>query len=140
MQIKRTQLPFPLLSKCLESNGNGSWVRWIFIAAGAPFAAQGNGGIDVLKYGSGGYFIGFILALIALGWMAERGWDRVWWKTLGMMIIANLIIYIPGLAWLPFGVGWKYKMNSEEISDMVCSYKEGCVGIVFQWGLTPFIP
>merc|ERR1711879_318392 len=66
--------------------------------------------------------------------------DRVWWKTLGMMAIANLIIYIPGLIWLPFGIAWKYEMDMQAMSDMVCSYKEGCVGIIFQWGLTPFIP
>jgi len=113
---------------------------WCFIAMGAPFAAQQSGGIDTLKYGSGGYFIGFILALAALGHWAEKGYDRVWWKTMGMMALANLIIYVPGLIWLPFGVAWKYEMDMGGMSDMVCNGGHGCVGTVFMWGLIPFIP
>ena len=48
---------------------------------------------------SGGYIVGFIFAAGAVGYMANRGWDRGQWLIAGLLI-GNAILYIPGLLWL----------------------------------------
>ncbi|MBI2872874.1 MAG: biotin transporter BioY [Chloroflexi bacterium] len=50
---------------------------------------------------SGGYILGFILATYVIGRLAERGWDRGWRVNLAMLL-GNLVIYLPGLAWLGY--------------------------------------
>ena len=50
--------------------------------------------------GTGGYLVGYLLAALALGFAARRGWDR---SVLGMaaaMLVGNVLIYVPGLLWL----------------------------------------
>jgi biotin transport system substrate-specific component len=69
--------------------------------------------------GTGGYLVGFVLAAAACGWFAERGWDRSAATTALVMLIGNVIIYIPGLLWLGVLFGWDKP--------------------ILQWGLTPFI-
>jgi len=68
---------------------------------------------------TGGYLIGFLLAAMVCGWLAERGWDRSVAKTAGAMLIGNVVIYVPGLLWLGTLVGWDKP--------------------VLAWGLTPFL-
>ncbi len=76
-------------------------------------------GIAYMLGPTGGYLVGFFLAAIAIGWLAERGWDRKLTTTLLAMIIGNIVIYIPGLLWLGGIVGWDKP--------------------VLAWGLTPFV-
>lgn len=45
-----------------------------------------------------GYIVGFIIAAGAVGWLAERGWDRNIATTAAAMLIGNILIYVPGLA------------------------------------------
>ena len=52
---------------------------------------------------SGGYIVGFIAAAYAVGYLAERGWDTGA-KVLLAMLLANFIIYVPGLLWLAYKV------------------------------------
>ena len=47
-----------------------------------------------------GYLFGFLVAAVAVGWLAERGWDRSVWRTLGAMLIGTAIIFFFGIAWL----------------------------------------
>ncbi len=68
---------------------------------------------------TGGYLIGFVLAAGVVGYLAERGWDRNPGTTLLAMLLGNLIIYAPGLAWLGAVVGWDKPLLA--------------------WGLTPFL-
>lgn len=68
-------------------------------AAGLPFFAGGHGGIAAIATPSGGYLFGFIVAAYTVGWFAERGWDRSRWIVLPMLL-ANAVIYVPGLIWL----------------------------------------
>ena len=91
-------------------------------AAGLPVFAgtPANGiGIAYMVGGTGGYLVGFVLAAAAVGWLAERGWDRNMVSTAGAMLIGNVIIYIPGIVWLGAVLGWDKP--------------------IFEWGLTPFI-
>jgi len=71
---------------------------------GLPFFASGAHGWSILtvsKVGaSGGYLVGFILAALVVGYLAERGWDRSLGSSIGAMLIGEVIIYGAGLPWL----------------------------------------
>ena len=63
-------------------------------------SSAGTNGIAYMLGGTGGYLVGYALAVVALGYAARRGWDR---SVLGMaaaLVIGNLLIYVAGLAWL----------------------------------------
>lgn len=76
-------------------------------------------GIDYMMGGTGGYLVGYVLATVALGALAARGWDRSFGKMALAMLIGNALIYAPGLAWLGQLYGWDKP--------------------ILQWGLTPFL-
>ena len=57
-------------------------------------------GLTYMMGGTGGYLLGYVLATLALGYFAEKGWDRSALKMAAAMLIGNALIYIPGLAWL----------------------------------------
>ena len=69
--------------------------------------------------GTGGYLVGYVLAVLALGWAARAGWDRSVARMAGAMVIGNALIYVPGLLWLGQLYGWDQP--------------------ILQWGLTPFL-
>ena len=76
-------------------------------------------GLTYMMGGTGGYLVGYVLATVALGALAQRGWDRsVVWMALAM-VIGNALIYAPGLLWLGQLYGWDKP--------------------ILQWGLTPFL-
>ncbi|MFQ5879450.1 MAG: biotin transporter BioY [Dehalococcoidia bacterium] len=87
--------------------------------AGLPVFQGGNSGWAYIAGPTGGYIIGFIFAAYAVGWLAERGWDRWPWTTALAMLMGNVIIYLFGLPWL---------------AHFVPDDK------VFAFGLLPFIP
>ncbi len=92
-------------------------------AAGLPvFAGTPEKGIGLAYMAgpTGGYLLGYVLAAAACGWLAERGWDRNVIKTALAMLIANALIYIPGVLWLGTLFGWDKP--------------------ILEWGLIPFIP
>lgn len=76
-------------------------------------------GLEYMMGGTGGYLVGYVMATGALGVLAQRGWDRsAVWMALAMLI-GNVLIYIPGLAWLGMLYGWDKP--------------------ILEWGLTPFL-
>jgi len=78
-------------------------------AAGLPvFAGTPEKGIGLAyMFGTtGGFLLGFLLAAAAVGYLAERGWDRNIFTTAGAMAIGNVLIYVPGLFWLAGIIGW----------------------------------
>ena len=75
----------------------------------AAYLAEAALGLPVLAGGKAlvlggptfGYLVGFLLAAIAVGWAAQRGWTRRGWPTLlGALLLGQALIYLPGLAWL----------------------------------------
>lgn len=68
---------------------------------------------------TGGYLLGFLLAAVAVGWLAERGLDRNVFTTGLAMLLGNALIYVPGLIWLGAVLGWDKP--------------------ILAWGLTPFL-
>jgi biotin transport system substrate-specific component len=53
-----------------------------------------------------GYIVGFALAAVVTGWLAERGWDRTLPRSIVAMLAGEAAIYLCGLAWLARFVGW----------------------------------
>ncbi len=76
-------------------------------------------GLTYMMGGTGGYLVGYVLATLALGALAARGWDRSFGTMALALLIGNALIYIPGLAWLGHLYGWDKP--------------------ILEWGLTPFL-
>lgn len=91
-------------------------------AMGLPvFAGSPEKGIGLayMMGGTGGYLLGFVLAAMATGWLAEKGWDRTIVGTALAMLIGNAIIYVPGVLYLGVLFGWDKP--------------------IIEWGFTPFV-
>lgn len=84
----------------------------------ASSSAEANG-LTYMMGGTGGYLLGYVLATLALGLGARRGWDRSVPGMAAAMLIGNALIYIPGLLWLGQLYGWEKP--------------------ILEWGLTPFL-
>lgn len=69
---------------------------------------------------TGGYLAGFVIAATAVGWLAERGWDRKMAPTLIAMVAGTAIIFACGLLWLGTVLGWDKP--------------------ILEFGLIPFLP
>lgn len=76
-------------------------------------------GLTYMMGGTGGYLVGYVLATLALGALAARGWDRSVTRMAAAMLIGNALIYVPGLLWLGQLYGWDKP--------------------ILAWGLTPFL-
>lgn len=76
-------------------------------------------GLTYMVGSTGGYLLGFLLAALVVGLLAEAGWDRTVPLAAAAMLIGNVVIYVPGLLWLGTVLGWDNP--------------------ILQWGLTPFI-
>lgn len=91
-------------------------------AAGLPvFAGTPERGLGVsyMVGSTGGYLLGFLLAALVVGLLADAGWDRSVPLTAAAMLIGNVVIYLPGVLWLGSVAGWDNP--------------------ILEWGLTPFI-
>jgi len=92
-------------------------------AAGLPvFAGTPAKGVGLayMAGSTGGYLVGFVLAAVLCGWLAEKGWDRHPLSTTAAMTAGTALIFIPGLLWLGVLFGWDKP--------------------IVAWGLTPFLP
>ena len=69
-------------------------------AAGIPVFANLSAGPAVIVGPTGGYIVGFAAAAAVVGYLAQRGWDRNVGLTALAMLIGNVAIYLPGVAWL----------------------------------------
>jgi biotin transport system substrate-specific component len=76
-------------------------------------------GISYMMGSTGGYLVGYVLATLALGYAARAGWDRSVVLMALAMLIGNVLIYVPGLAWLAVLYGLDQP--------------------ILAWGLTPFL-
>lgn len=84
----------------------------------ASSSAEKNG-LTYMMGGTGGYLVGYVLAVAYLGWASRRGLDRSIEGMGGALLVANALIYVPGVLWLHgFTSGWEQTM---------------------EWGLTPYI-
>lgn len=65
-----------------------------------------------------GYLIGFAVAVVIVGWLAEHGWDRNLLTSILAMLAGEVVIFACGMVWLAQFVGWSH---------------------VVAYGLTPFL-
>ena len=75
----------------------------LYVAAGAiglPVYNDFTGGWVVLSGATGGYLIGFVIAAVLTGFLAEKGWDRRFRSSIGAMLTGNVVVYLFGLPWL----------------------------------------
>lgn len=79
-------------------------------AVGLPVFATG-AGIAYLVGPTGGYLIGFVIAMVLMGKLAEYGWDRNVVKMLAAMLIGESIIFGFGVGWLSTMVGVTKAVN-----------------------------
>ncbi|MBE0530177.1 MAG: biotin transporter BioY [Rhodospirillales bacterium] len=68
---------------------------------------------------TGGYLVGYLLAVMGCGYLAERGWDRNFFTTAVAVIVGDVILFVPGVLWLGVLFGWSKP--------------------ILAWGLTPFL-
>lgn len=68
---------------------------------------------------TGGYLLGFLLAAVATGWLADRGFSRHPVLAVLAAFVGAVIIYVPGLLWLGAVLGWDKP--------------------ILAWGLYPFL-
>lgn len=73
-------------------------------ALGLPVFAGGAAGLQVLFGPTGGYLVGFVGAAYVTGYLADIGWDKSYWKSIGAMLVGHLIIFAAGLLQLAFFV------------------------------------
>jgi biotin transport system substrate-specific component len=51
--------------------------------------------------------VGFFIAAVAMGWLAERGWDRRPVLSVVAMTIGTVLLFTPGVSWLAVLVGFE---------------------------------
>jgi biotin transport system substrate-specific component len=86
----------------------------LYLAQGAlslPVFA-GGGGLAYMSGPTGGYLVGFLLAAVAVGWLAERGWARSVASTFAAMLIGTVIVFACGIAWLGTLIGLPQAINA----------------------------
>ncbi len=71
---------------------------------GIPVFAGASAGPAYMLGGTGGYLVGFLVAAFAVGWLAERGWDRSVVRLFAAMAVGHVILLAFGFAWLAFGL------------------------------------
>ena len=76
-------------------------------------------GLAYMMGGTGGYLVGYVLAVALMGLAARAGWDRSVGRMALAMLAANAVIYVPGVLWLGQLYGWDQP--------------------ILQWGLWPFL-
>lgn len=73
-------------------------------ALGLPVFAGGKAGMAVLAGPTGGYLLGFLVASVLVGWLADHNWDKSFIRSLAAMSLGTAVIFACGLAQLSFFV------------------------------------
>jgi biotin transport system substrate-specific component len=73
-------------------------------ALGLPVFAGGLGGVGRLVGPTGGYLVGFLPAVLVIGWITTGAREGVLMDALAM-ILGSIIIYMCGVAWLKLLTG-----------------------------------
>lgn len=72
---------------------------------GAPFFADAQSGWTYATGATGGYLVGYLVAAVLLGALAERGGDRRVRTAVPAMLAATAAIYLLGALWLAHVLG-----------------------------------
>jgi biotin transport system substrate-specific component len=70
-------------------------------ASGLPFFRSGQGGLHYLLFApTAGYLFSYPLAAFLTGWLAERGWDKSYLKSVAALGLGSCVILACGWSWL----------------------------------------
>ena len=97
-----------LLAGGVLGSRRGGLSMLLYVALGAiglPFYADGAGGWTAATGATAGYLVGFIVAAIVVGLMAEHGQDRKLSTSIPAFIAGTMIIYTIGAGWLAYDLG-----------------------------------
>jgi biotin transport system substrate-specific component len=147
----KTQVPFwpvPMTMQTLVVLVLGVAYGWrlagatvlLYLAEGAlslPVFA-GGGGLAYMSGPTGGYLVGFLLAAVAVGWLAERGWARSVASTLAAMLIGTVIVFACGIAWLGTLIGLPQAINAGLVPFLLSEAVKVALGtalVPFAWRL-----
>ena len=72
---------------------------------GIPVFAGAVAGPAYMMGSTGGYLAGFVVAAAIIGWAADKGWSTNAIKMAGAMIVADIVIFGLGFAWLSQLIG-----------------------------------
>lgn len=89
-------------------------------------------GIAYMAGPTGGYLVGFLMAAIFAGFMADRGWASSVAKSVTVSLMASAIIFIPGLLWLGVLFGWSVSLLETGLYPFVLGgmFKSLLVGLI----------
>lgn len=68
--------------------------------AGLPVFAGAAAGPAYMMGPTGGYLVGFLVAAVVMGALAQRGFDRTLPRLLGLMTLGHAVIFAFGFAWM----------------------------------------
>lgn len=67
---------------------------------GLPVFAGGASGLVALSGPTGGFLVGFLLAALVIGFLADHWHWNSWWRDLALAEGSLVLIYTPGVLWL----------------------------------------
>lgn len=88
-------------------------------------------GVTYMAGSTGGFLIGFVLATLAMGYLARRGWDKSVLMMALAMLIGSVLLYVPGLVWLSQWITSTGKLDAATYGSL---FEQ-----TLTWGLTPFV-
>ncbi len=93
----------------LRRAGDRHGLRLAPRAVGLPvFTGTPERGLGLLYMAgpTGGYLVGFLVAASAVGWLAERGFDRHLLSGVAALLIGDVLLFACGIAWLSALIGF----------------------------------
>jgi biotin transport system substrate-specific component len=64
-------------------------------------------GLAYMMGPTGGYLLGFLVAAVVIGRLAERGWDRSLWKMIAAMGLGHVLVFAFGVPYLAMLTNWE---------------------------------
>ena len=106
------------------ARGGLSMLAYWVIGMIVPFAwfANGNHGWGDAVGVTAGYLVGFVLAAMFVGYMAERRQDRNLLTSVSAMLFASAIIYVLGTVWLQYKLGVPWHTNEVDPGATAMQY------------------
>lgn len=104
-----------LLTGAVLGSRRGGAAMLVYLAEGVvglPVFAYGHSTIAVILGPTGGYLLSYPFAAFAVGFLAERGWDRTFLRAVAAMVVGEIIIYAVGVPWLSHFVGASLAVTS----------------------------
>jgi biotin transport system substrate-specific component len=145
--VDATMQPLAVIALALALGRNLAVATVLFYlaqgAAGLPVftgTPEKGLGLAYMAGPTGGYLAGFVLAAIAAGWLADKGWSKSFALGLGAAAIGLAAIYGPGVAWLSGLIGFEkaiqFGVLPFVVKDMVAAALAGLL-VPALWAMTP---